>query len=64
LLKLIQFGNGDDSIGMKQPVAEEDNKPFLPDKKILERLAKYIQYSVSMMYLIFKTHHRSHGDTA
>lgn len=43
LAELIHSGNGDDPIGMEQPVAEQNNESFLSDQKIIAVLQNFVK---------------------
>lgn len=36
----VRSGDGDNPVGMQQPVAEENNESFLPDQEIIAALCK------------------------
>lgn len=40
LLQLVQPGDGDDAIGVQQPMAEQHHQPLLLSDKVFERLRK------------------------
>lgn len=40
LIQLVQSGDGDDAVGVEQPVAEQDHETLLLNNQVLKRLVK------------------------